>query len=334
MGSRSPQSFLIAPGSPSPSQCHQGRLSPWLLALRRCLGPRRAGWSGGLHTWAAGGCHHITSCLVPPPAWGTSSGAVPKYPVPVLSVVQGQEGRLGAGRPTPCSLLPPPLSSVSGHLDPGSHQRILMKTGLILLIIGHLNFIAGALVHGTVLRFVIDPRDAISLQYAVANAASIISALLTISCGIAALMLSRYLTPTALKWAVFALSASSSLGCLSCLLGLAISIGLTLGSQGRVLLAPCTFVTLAPVSRECPFDPTRVYSSTLSLWAISLLLHSMEIVFSIRCLLLTVDLLRLGRCCHGVHRGKVSLQAAPADSPDPGQCLGLLGLDSVETAQL
>lgn len=53
-----------------------------------------------------------------------------------------------------------------------------MKTGLILLIIGHLNFITGALVHGTVLRFVVNPRDAISLQYAVANAASVISALL------------------------------------------------------------------------------------------------------------------------------------------------------------
>ncbi|KAM9606520.1 transmembrane protein 54 isoform 2-T2 [Morphnus guianensis] len=53
-----------------------------------------------------------------------------------------------------------------------------MKTGLILLIIGHLNFITGAFIHGTVLRFVVNPRDAVSLQYAVANAASVISALL------------------------------------------------------------------------------------------------------------------------------------------------------------
>uniref|UniRef100_A0A663EKS5 Transmembrane protein 54 n=1 Tax=Aquila chrysaetos chrysaetos TaxID=223781 RepID=A0A663EKS5_AQUCH len=189
-----------------------------------------------------------------------------------------------------------------------SHQRVLMKTGLILLIIGHLNFITGALVHGTVLRFVVDPRDAISLQYAVANAASVISALLTISCGIAALVLSRCLAPATLKWAVFALSASSSLGCLSCLLGLAVSIGLTLGSQGRALLAPCTIadVALAPVSRECPFDPTRVYSSTLSLWAISLLLDLMEIIFGIRCLLLTLDLLRLRCCCGRAHRRKVT----------------------------
>ncbi|XP_075578296.1 transmembrane protein 54 [Pelecanus crispus] len=224
----------------------------------------------------------------------------------------------------------------AGHLDPSCHQRVLMKTGLILLIIGHLNFLAGTLVHGTVLRFVVDPRDAISLQHAIANAASVISALLTISRGTAALMLSRRFSPLLQRRAVFALSASSSLGCLSCLPGLAVSIGLTLGSWGWVLLAPCTFanVALTPVSRKCPFDPTRVYSSMLSLWAISLLLNLMEIVFSIHCLVLTIDLLRPAHCCCRVHRRKVSLQAAPAESPDPGQCLGLLRLDSVETTWL
>ncbi|XP_035417893.2 transmembrane protein 54 [Cygnus atratus] len=203
-----------------------------------------------------------------------------------------------------------------GHHDPSSHQRVLMKTGLILLIVGHLNFITGALVHGIVLRFVVSLRDAISLQYAISNTASAISALL--------------------KWAVLALSASSSLGSLSCLPGLAVAIGLTLGSRGRVLLAPCalTDAALAPLARQCPFDPTRVYSSTLSLWFISLMLGSLEIVFSIRCLLLTIELLRLSCCCRRVRRQKVSLQTAPADSPDPGLCLGLLSLDSVETAQL
>ncbi|NXR14312.1 TMM54 protein, partial [Semnornis frantzii] len=71
------------------------------------------------------------------------------------------------------------------------------------------------------------------------------------------------------KWLVFTLSASSCLSCLSCLLGMATSIGLTLGSQGRALLAPCslTNVTLAPASRECPFDPTRVYVSPRGAWA-------------------------------------------------------------------
>ncbi|NWX66960.1 TMM54 protein, partial [Promerops cafer] len=65
------------------------------------------------------------------------------------------------------------------------------------------------------------------------------------------------------KRALLALSACSSLCCLCCLLGLLVAIGLTLASQGRVLLAPCSIanIGLAPVSRECPFDPTRVYVS-------------------------------------------------------------------------
>ncbi|NWV72431.1 TMM54 protein, partial [Malurus elegans] len=65
------------------------------------------------------------------------------------------------------------------------------------------------------------------------------------------------------KWALLVLSSCSSLGCLGSLLGLLVAIGLTLGNQGQVLLAPCaiTNIALAPVSRECPFDPTRVYVS-------------------------------------------------------------------------
>ncbi|XP_062364834.1 transmembrane protein 54 [Cinclus cinclus] len=223
-----------------------------------------------------------------------------------------------------------------GHLDPGSHRKVLMKTGLILLIIGHLSFITGALVHGTVLRFVVTARDATSLHYGVTNSASVIAALLTISCGLSALLLSRFLGPAALQWVMLALSTCSSLCCLCCLLGLLVAIGLTLGNQGRVLLAPCSIanIALAPVSRECPFDPTRVYSSTLSLWAISLLLEAMAIFFSIRCFLLSLELLRLGHCCCGMLRMKVSLQAAPMESPGPRQCLGLLRLDNVEIARL
>nr|XP_021395124.2 transmembrane protein 54 [Lonchura striata domestica] len=190
-----------------------------------------------------------------------------------------------------------------GHLDPSGLRNVLMKTGLILLIVGHLNFITGALVHGSVLRFVVTARDATSLHYGVTNSASVIAALLIISCGVSALLLSRYLSPAAL---------------------------------GRALLAPCSSTAsgLAPVSRECPFDPTRVYSSTLSLWAVSLLLEAMGIFFSVRCLLLTLELLRLGRCCRGMLRMKLSLQEAPVETPEPGQCLALLRLDSGETARL
>ncbi|NXQ26391.1 TMM54 protein, partial [Alaudala cheleensis] len=70
------------------------------------------------------------------------------------------------------------------------------------------------------------------------------------------------------KWALLALSSCSGLCCLCCLLGLLVAVGLTLGNQGRVLLAPCSIgsTDLAPVSRECPFDPTRVYVSPRRGW--------------------------------------------------------------------
>ncbi|XP_053867931.1 transmembrane protein 54 isoform X2 [Malaclemys terrapin pileata] len=147
-------------------------------------------------------------------------------------------------------------------LDPSSFQKLLMKTGLILIVIGHLSFISGALVHGTVLRYVANPQDAISLQYAIANIISVTSAILTISCGIAAIVLSRYLSLTALKWAVFSLSISSTLLSLFCSVGLAVSIILTFANKGTALLATCTFanVELIQISHECSFDPTGVYA--------------------------------------------------------------------------
>uniref|UniRef100_A0A674GJM8 Transmembrane protein 54 n=2 Tax=Passeroidea TaxID=175121 RepID=A0A674GJM8_TAEGU len=188
-----------------------------------------------------------------------------------------------------------------GHLDPSGHRNVLMKTGLILLIVGHLNFITGALVHGTVLRFVVTARDATSLHYGVTNSASVIAALLvgrgwTLSC--------------------------ASLCCLCRLLGLLVAIGLTLGTQGRVLLAPCSIsdTALAPVSHQCPFDPTRVYSSTLSLWAVSVLLEAMGTFFSLRCLLLTLELIHpcpWGRGCPILAMGKGLTHPCRGEGADP-----------------
>lgn len=63
-------------------------------------------------------------------------------------------------------------------IDTSSSQKLLMKTGLILIVIGHLNFISGALVNGTVLRHIANPQDTISLQYAISNIISAISAIL------------------------------------------------------------------------------------------------------------------------------------------------------------
>lgn len=52
-----------------------------------------------------------------------------------------------------------------------------MKTGLVLVVLGHVSFITAALLHGTVLRYVASPHDAVALQYCVVNILSVTSAI-------------------------------------------------------------------------------------------------------------------------------------------------------------
>ncbi|XP_044527370.1 transmembrane protein 54 isoform X4 [Gracilinanus agilis] len=149
-----------------------------------------------------------------------------------------------------------------GGLSCHDYKKLLMKTGLVLLVLGHISFIAGALLHGTALRYVTDPQDAVSLQYAVSNILAVTSSILIITCGITVIVLSRYLSLTSL---------------------------------GRSLLATCSFSNSEPLSLtpDCPFDPTRIYSSTLCLWAISLTLCVAASAFAVRAAQLTHQLLEL-----------------------------------------
>ncbi|XP_070620397.1 transmembrane protein 54 isoform X1 [Erythrolamprus reginae] len=221
-------------------------------------------------------------------------------------------------------------------IDTGSSQKLLMKTGLILIVIGHLNFISGALVNGTVLRHIANPQDTISLQYAVSNIISAISAILTISCGIAAIVLSRYLSQKPLIWAVFSLSISSSLLSLFCLVGLAVAIGLTFANKGQALLSVCTFADMEviQITHECPFDPTRIYSSALVLWGLSFLLDSVEVIFSIRCFLITLNVLNLKLCRRRKRKKKVSLTLATAESRDSCEGRDLLRMERLDPVRL
>ncbi|XP_066495042.1 transmembrane protein 54 [Tiliqua scincoides] len=212
-----------------------------------------------------------------------------------------------------------------------------MKTGLILIVIGHLNFITGALVHGMVLRHIANPQDSISLNYAISNVIMVISAILTISCGIAAIVLSRYVLSSPLQgWAVASLSIGSALLSLLCLGGLAFCIILTFVNRGRALLAMCTFadMELIQITHECPFDPTRIYSSALALWSLSFLLDGVEIVFSIRCFLFTLVLLDVRLCHRRTRKKKVLLQMVAAESSGVCEGRNLLRADRVETVWL
>ena len=67
--------------------------------------------------------------------------------------------------------------SLTGSLSVGDFRKMLMKTGLVLVVLGHVSFIAAALLHGTVLRYVAAPHDAVALQYCVVNILSVTSAI-------------------------------------------------------------------------------------------------------------------------------------------------------------
>ncbi|KAB0400878.1 hypothetical protein E2I00_005952 [Balaenoptera physalus] len=101
---------------------------------------------------------------------------------------------------------------------------MLMKTGLVLVVLGHVSFIAAALLHGTVLRYVAAPHDAVALQYCVVNILSVTSAIVVITSGIAVIVLSRYLPSIPLRWTVFSSSVACALLSLTCALGLLASI--------------------------------------------------------------------------------------------------------------
>ncbi|XP_011810788.1 PREDICTED: transmembrane protein 54 isoform X3 [Colobus angolensis palliatus] len=175
-----------------------------------------------------------------------------------------------------------------GGLSVGDFRKVLMKTGLVLVVLGHVSFITAALLHGTVLRYVGTPQDAVALQYCVVN-------ILSVTCAI-------------VRWTVFSSSVACALLSLTCALGLLASIAVTFATQGKALLAACTFGSseLLALSPDCPFDPTRIYSSSLCLWGIALVLCVVENVFAVRCAQLTHQLLELrpwwGKSSHHVMR--------------------------------
>uniref|UniRef100_A0A2R9AR88 Transmembrane protein 54 n=2 Tax=Pan paniscus TaxID=9597 RepID=A0A2R9AR88_PANPA len=193
-------------------------------------------------------------------------------------------------------------------LSVGDFRKVLMKTGLVLVVLGHVSFITAALFHGTVLRYVGTPQDAVALQYCVVNILSVTSAIVVITSGIAAIVLSRYLPSTPLRWTVFSSSVACALLSLTCALGLLASIAVTFATQGKALLAACTFGSseLLALAPDCPFDPTRIYSSSLCLWGIALVLCVAENVFAVRCAQLTHQLLELrpwwGKSSHHMMR--------------------------------
>ncbi|XP_065123564.1 transmembrane protein 54a [Paramisgurnus dabryanus] len=180
-------------------------------------------------------------------------------------------------------------------------DKILMKMGLGLVLVGHVNFLLGALVHGAVLRhikvFTMDRQ----LVYPIANVIALVAGLMAIIAGISAIVLSKNKKNQVLSWFLLFVSV------LAVLIGGASAVGISVATvrailyEGQTLFTYCQLpsnisnIAYYSITNECPFDPTRVYGTTLILWVPLILMSVVEVVFSFRCFLACTTFLRM-RC--------------------------------------
>ncbi|GCC36622.1 keratinocyte-associated protein 3 isoform X1 [Chiloscyllium punctatum] len=180
--------------------------------------------------------------------------------------------------------------------------RNLMRKGIALIFLGHINFIVGAIVHGTVLRHISKPEGKVTAEYSVANIICVISGLLSILTGIIAILVSRNVTKIKLHWGLMSISLLNILISLACSVGLMLAIVLTVSLGGRNLISGCNSTMVPAISNraaimnECPFDTTRIYDTTLALWIPSMMMSAVEAILSIRCLIVSMILRGIGPC--------------------------------------
>ncbi|KAE8282241.1 Keratinocyte-associated protein 3 [Larimichthys crocea] len=148
----------------------------------------------------------------------------------------------------------------------------LMKMGLSMVLIGHVNFLLGALVHGVVLRHINLHKQARAMEYAISNVVALTSGLVGIVVGILAIVLSKNKKSKGLTWSLFTVSLTAA------------------------LMAAASAIGLSVITNECPFDPTRIYSTTLILWVPLIVTCVIQMVFSARCFAVCISFLGLP-CC-------------------------------------
>ncbi|XP_010784304.1 transmembrane protein 54-like [Notothenia coriiceps] len=175
----------------------------------------------------------------------------------------------------------------------------LMKMGLSMVLIGHINFLLGALVHGVVLRHINFHKQARAMEYAISNVVALTSGLVGIIVGILAILLSKNKKSKGLTWSLLTVGVVASLTAATSAIGLLVSMVRTILHDGRSLLTYCRFpdaIGYSSITNECPFDPTRIYSTTLILWVPLIVTCVIQMVFSARCSAVCVSFLGLP-CC-------------------------------------
>ncbi|XP_059205465.1 transmembrane protein 54-like [Centropristis striata] len=177
--------------------------------------------------------------------------------------------------------------------------KTLMKMGLSMVLIGHVNFLLGALVHGVVLRHINLHKQARAMEYAISNVFAFTSGLVGIVVGILAIVLSKNKKSRGLTWSLFTVALAAALMAAASAIGLFVSMVRAIIHGGRSLLTHCRFpdaIGYSSITNECPFDPTRIYSTTLILWVPLIVTCVIQMVFSARCSAVCASFLGLP-CC-------------------------------------
>ncbi|KAM9787614.1 transmembrane protein 54a isoform X2 [Syngnathus typhle] len=199
-------------------------------------------------------------------------------------------------------------------------NKTLMKMGLALVLVGHVNFLLGALVHGAVLRHISVHTEARILVYAIANVIAIVAGLM--------------------KWVLLVFSFIAGLLAIASTLGLIASVITAIVQKGQSLMTHCTLlkhgVDSSSITYECPFDPTRIYSTTIILWVPLILTSVVEMVFSFRCFAACTSFLYLCPCRRKptiAKRVRIQRAAAIAQSP-PSEVPPELDTEAMEQDEL
>lgn len=203
-------------------------------------------------------------------------------------------------------------------------NKALMKMGLGLVLVGHVNFLLGALVHGAVLRHIHVHRQARTMVYAISNVIAIVAGLFGIIDGILTIVLSKNKRNRILKWALLFLSFIVGLLAISSAIGLSVSMVQTIINKGKILKTHCNFqekIGSSSITDECPFDPTRLYATTIILWVPLIIISVAEAVFAFRVFTVCTSSLYLCPCRRKpLHARRVRIQqkveSPPASSPD------------------
>uniref|UniRef100_A0A672SF57 Transmembrane protein 54b n=1 Tax=Sinocyclocheilus grahami TaxID=75366 RepID=A0A672SF57_SINGR len=154
-------------------------------------------------------------------------------------------------------------------------QKGLMKISMVL--VGHVNFLLGALVHGVVLRHFSLQRGQ-AMESAISNVIA--------------------------QWALFVSSAVAVLVAAASVIGLMVSLVKTIIHGDKRLLAYCSYSdgrSHLTIANECPFDPTRIFSTTIVLWVPLILMSAVDMVFSCRLFKVSISYLGLPWCLRKQH---------------------------------